>query len=324
MAAKKIDELKGLDCGIDVCKSRFDLALVKESIAMKEWDKPNTEAGIKEVVSQLVKYQPKSIVMEYTGGYEFELAIALQEAGLPVSLVNARRTHNFAKALGVLAKTDKIDARTLGRFGYQMKPEVRKLPDAKNRQFREHLTRRRQLIQNRVDEMNHLHQAKSEMRVRIAAHIEYLDGEIAHEEAQMRQFISDESEWQEKDAILQSAKGVGDITSMTLLAELPELGTLTRHEIAALAGVAPINNDSGTTIGVRTCWGGRAGVRIALYMATLSAIRHSPDIKAFYKKLRAAGKKKKVALIAAARKLLVRLNAMLRERQNWRDEPQKA
>jgi transposase len=321
MKRQKEHELVGLHCGIDVSKDHFDVALVSGSESRKRWREANTPAGIKACVTQLVNYKPALIVLEATGGLEIELAASLQEAGLPVAIVNPRRTRSFAQSAGLLAKTDTIDADLLGFFGSALNPPARKLPPEKTRAFGDLLTRRRQLVDMRVAESNRMLQSRQVLRPGIQKHIDFLSEEIARIEDELRKDIGDDAEWHEKDDLLQSAKGVGDVTSMTLLAELPELGTLSRKEIALLAGVAPINNDSGKRVGKRSCWGGRPAVRVALYMAALSAIRHNPEIKAFYQRLRASGKLKKVALIAAARKLLVRLNAMLRDKKPWQPAP---
>lgn len=322
MAKQKEQDLVGLHCGIDVSKDHFDVGLVKVRESKKRWRAANTPEGIETCVTQLMHYQPALIVIEATGGLEIELAISLQEAGLPVAIVNPRRTRSFAQSAGLLAKTDTIDADMLGFFGSAINPPVRKLPPEKSRAFSELLTRRRQLVDMRVAESNRMLQSRQALRPGIQKHINFLSEEIAAIEDELRKFINDDPDWQAKDDLLQSAKGVGKVTAMTLLAELPELGTLNRKQIALLAGVAPINADSGKHVGRRSCWGGRASVRVALYMAALSAIRYNPEIKDFYNRLRAAGKFKKVALIAAAHKILIRLNAMIRDKKPWQPAPQ--
>lgn len=310
-----------LDCGIDVSKKQFDVALVHGGKTIERWQSANTDVGIDECVAKLLLRKPALIVIEATGGLEVELALRLQQAGLPVAVVNPRRTRAFAQSAGLLAKTDTIDASMLGHFGSAIKPAVRQLPDEKIQAFSALLTRRKQLIEIRVSESNRLQQSPKALRANIQKHIDWLNQAINEIDDELRSNVTDDPEWKAKDDLLQSAKGVGDVTSMTLLAELPELGMLTRKQIAALAGIAPINDDSGKHRGKRSCWGGRAAVRVALYMATMIAVRHNPEIREFYARKCAEGKPKKVALIAAARKLLIRLNAVLRDRKPWHSAP---
>lgn len=313
------NENEVVHCGIDVSKDSLDVEVSSESRVMARWKTTNDEVGVEECVAQVQAFKPVPalIVLEATGGLETLVAYSLQQAGLRVAVVNPRRIRAFAKAAGLLAKTDTLDASILARFGRVMKPPVRTLPDEKLQAFGALLTRRRQLLDMRVAELNRIKQSRADLRPNIQRHIDWLTAELDRTDEALRQIVIDVPEWQEKDELLQSAKGIGDVTSMTLLAELPELGTLTRKQVAALAGVAPFNDDSGKRTGKRRCWGGRATLRSALYMATLSAIRHNPTIRDFYKRKRDEGKLKMVALVAAMRKLLVTLNAMLRDRSTW-------
>jgi transposase len=262
---------------------------------------------------------PVLITIEATGGLENLIAYELQQGKLQTAVVNPRRTRAYAEASGLLEKTDQLDAVMLAQFCRDLKPEVRVLPDEKTQAFSALLTRRRQLIEMRVAETNRIQQAAKQLRQRIQKHIDWLTTEIDESDNLLRKQIIDVPEWAEKDNLLQSVKGVGDVTSLTLLAELPELGELNRKEIAKLVGVAPINNDSGKKVGRRHCRGGRSTVRSALYMAAMSAIRYNPTIKNFYLKKRAEGKPPKVAIVAAVHKLLIILNAILRDRKVWRE-----
>ena len=304
--------------GIDVAKGQLDVEVANEEGMQVVFQTTNDESGVTECVKKLLELKPVLIVMEATGGLEMLIACALQEVGLAIAVVNPRRVRAFAVALGLLAKTDKIDARILARFAWTVKPDARPVGDEKMQAFGALLARRRQLIDMRVAEANRLAQSRKELRSGIQKHINYLSELIDQSDKELQQTVIDVPEWNFKNDLLQSAKGVGDVTALTLLAELPELGTLDRKQIAMLVGVAPINNDSGKHFGKRHIRGGRASVRNVLYMATLSAIRHNPTIRAFYNKKRNEGKLKKVALIAAMRKLLVTLNAMVRERSPWR------
>lgn len=306
-----------LHCGIDVSKAKLDIEVSSESKVVKRWVVTNDEAGVAACLKELQKLKPELIVMEATGGLETLAAYSLQQAGLAVAVVNPRQVRDFAKAAGALAKTDTLDASILVRFGRVMKPIARPLPDEKMQAFGALLARRRQLIDMRVAELNRIQQAMAHLRPGIQRHIDWLTTEVDAAEEDLLKVVIAVPDWHAKDELLQSAKGIGDITSMTLLAELPELGTLTRKEVAALAGIAPLNNDSGKRFGKRKCWGGRATLRSALYMACLSAIRFNPTIHDFYQRKRKEGKPKKVALVAAMRKLLVTLNAMIRDNTTW-------
>jgi len=303
--------------GVDVSKDRLDVALCPEP---SFWSVPNDEAGIQVLVKRLLALQPTRIVLEATGGYEVPALSALGAAGLPVVAVNPRQTRDFAKAAGLLAKTDRIDATALARFAEAMKPEIRPLPDAAAQKLGALIARRRQLIQMLTAEKNRRQIAAKSVLKEIDRHVAWLEEALRRIDEDLRNTIRNSPAWREKDDLLQSATGIGPKTSAVLIAELPELGQLSRHEIAKLAGVAPMNRDSGRYRGERHIQGGRAMVRSALYMATLTAIRRNPVIAAFYRRLRDDGKKFKVALTACMRKLLVRLNAMLRDRVPWREK----
>ena len=257
------------------------------------------------------------IVVEATGGWESRVAAALAAASLPVAVINPRQARAFARATGHLAKTDRLDAQVLARFAEAVRPTPRPLPDEAAQELAALLTRRRQLVDMLTAEKNRLGQARGQVRAQIRTHITWLERQITARDTDISTLIRQSPVWRERDDLLQSAPGVGPVFSTTLVAELPELGTLSRQQIAALVGVAPLNQDSGTLRGRRTCWGGRAAVRTVLYMATLVATRCNPVIRACYARLVAAGKAKKVALVACMRKLLTILNAMLKHHRPW-------
>lgn len=300
--------------GIDVSKAHLDVHSLPSSEA---WQADNTPAGIMALVDKLLACKPVLVVMEATGGLEIPLACALMEAGLPVAVVNPRQARDFAKAMGKLAKTDKVDARLLALFGERIRPEVRPLKDAEQQLFSQLLARRRQLVDMRVAEQNRWFMAQGNVRGNIEQHLEWLKQHIDDVDKDLGQFVQASPAWKAKEDLLKSFKGVGRIASFTLLAALPELGMLDRKEIAALAGLAPFNRDSGTMRGKRAIWGGRAEVRNLLYMVALVASRSNETIKKFYEKLVQAGKPKKVALTACMRKILTILNAMVRDNQPW-------
>jgi transposase len=300
--------------GIDVSKAHLDVA---DRPNKETWQEENNAEGFACLVKKLKKKNPILIVMEATGGYETEISTELALAGLPVAVVNPRQVRDFSKSLGKLAKTDRIDANILAHFAEAIHPEVRKLPDEQARQLQAVVNRRRQLIEISVAEQNRLLLAHKSVKERLQEHIRWLQQEIDDLDQQLREQIRASPVWREKDNLLQSTPGVGDVLSFTLLAELPELGTLDRKQIAALAGLAPFNRDSGQMKGKRTIWGGRASVRQVLYMAALSATRFNPVIKAFYTHLRKEGKLFKVAITACMRKLLTILNAMVRDNRQW-------
>lgn len=300
--------------GIDVCKAHLDVAVRPEG----QFTVPNDEAGWAQILAHLQAESARLVVLEATGGFEVGLAGMLAAAGVPVVVVNPRQVRDFAKATGRLAKTDALDAQTLAHFAEVMRPEVRRLPDEQTQMLAALLARRRQVVEMLTAEKNRLASSRSPVRQRVRTHITWLKRELAHTDGELAQAIRDSPVWQEKDELLRSMPGVGPVLSTTLLANLPELGTLTGKQIAALAGVAPLNRDSGTLRGKRTVWGGRAPIRATLYMVALVAARYNPVIRAFYRRLCAAGKAKKVALTACMRKMLVILNAMLKQRVSWR------
>lgn len=300
--------------GIDISKAHLDVHSLPSGEA---WQADNTSTGITGLIEKLLLWNINLIVMEATGGLETPLACALMEAGLPVAVVNPRQVRDFAKAIGQLAKTDKVDARLLALFGQRIRPEVRPLKDAEQQLFSQLLARRRQLIDMRVAEQNRWFMAQSRVRENIEKHLEWLNQYIDDVDKELGQFVQTSPVWKAKEDLLKSFKGVGRIASFTLLASLPELGTLNRKEIAALVGLAPFNRDSGMMRGRRAIWGGRVEVRNLLYMVALVASRSNATIKKFYEKLIQAGKPKKVALTACMRKILTILNAIVRDNQPW-------
>lgn len=301
--------------GIDVARDRLDIHVrpSEESFTLG-----NDEAGHRELVRRLHGLGPGLIVLEATGGYEVPLTAALASAGLPVVVANPRQIRDFARATGKLAKTDALDAEAIARFAEGVQPPVRELPTAQAQALGELVVRRRQLLDMLLAEQNrHGQVGDRRLRQRIAAHITWLRQALAEADRDLDDTIRSSPVWREKDDLLRSVPGVGDVTAHTLIAEVPELGRLGRRQIAALIGVAPLNRDSGTLRGRRMIAGGRPQVRRVLYMAALVATRYNPAIAAFYARLTAAGRPKKVALVAAMRKLLTVLNAILRERRPW-------
>jgi transposase len=305
--------------GIDVSKATLDVAVLPEG---KQYQYTNSEAGIARLVAQLKELGPKLVIMESTGGLEMPSAAALTVAGVEVAIVNPRQVRDFAKATGQLAKTDVLDARVLARFGEALKPAARPLPDAGTRRLDSLCGRRRQILEMLTAETNRLGTVTSaSVKADLEEHIKFLRTRLKEIDKDISKTIRDSPVWRKKSDILTSVPGVGPVLMSTLLAEVPELGTLNRQKIAALVGVAPLNQDSGKMKGKRRVWGGRGEVRSALYMAALTATRFNPDIQAFYKRLVLAGKPKKVALVACMRKLLVILNAMMRTQSKWKPAP---
>lgn len=300
--------------GIDVSKAHLDVSVGPNQA---NWQVENNLAGIEELVQKLGGVSPALIVLEATGGYEMAAAGALALAKLPVAVVNPRQVRDFAKSLGRLAKTDHIDAQVLARFGEAVKPEPRALADAQTQQLQAILGRRRQLIEMLVAEDNRLRLVHKDVLVNLKDHIAWLEQSLSDLDKDLQDLLKNSPIWREKDDLLRSVPGVGRVLSTTLLAELPELGTLNRKKIAALVGVAPYNCDSGKMHGKRAIWGGRASIRSVLYMATLSATRCNPVIRTFYARLIQAGKEAKVALVACMRKLLTILNAMMHTQKHW-------
>ncbi len=303
--------------GIDVAKAQLDIAIRPSG---ERWTVPNDASGVTTLVERAQAIQPTLIVLEATGGLEWAVTSALATAGLPVVVVNPRQVRDFARATGQLAKTDALDARVLAHFADVIRPAPRPLPDAQTQELRALLGRRQQLIGMRTAEQNRLAGTNTRLTQDIAAHITWLNERVATLDEDRETVLRASPLWRENDDLLQSAKGIGPVCARTLLLELPELGTLTRQEIAALVGVAPLNCDSGTLRGKRTIWGGRAHVRTVLYMSTLVATRFNPQINAFYQRLLAAGKVKEVALTACMRKFLTILNAMLKHRTPWQPQ----
>ena len=300
--------------GIDVSKERLDVAIRPSS---ERESVTNDEAGIEALIQRLRKIQASVIVLEATGGFERSVTRALTSAELAVVVVNPRQVRDFAKATGQLAKTDSIDAEVLARFAEAVRPALRPLPDEVSLELRALIARRRQITEMIVAERNRLSKASKLLRKRIEVHIRWLAAELQRADKDLDQSIRQSPIWQENQDLLQSVPGVGPVISRTLIGELPELGQLNRKQIAALVGIAPLNRDSGTFRGRRTIWGGRASVRAVLYMAALVASRRNTVIRAFYTRLRNAGKAPKVALVACMRKLLTILNAMIKHKTRW-------
>jgi len=301
--------------GIDVAKRHLD---VMERPSGERWSASNDGAGIAGLIERLRAAGPLTlIVLEPTGGYEIPVVAALTAAALPVVVVNARQVRDFARALGKLAKTDAIDAAVLAQFAEAVRPELRALPDELTQGLHGWLARRRQLVDMLRAEEQRLAVAVRGIRPQIQHHIEWLRGQLRDVDGELQSLIQQSPVWREQENLLRTVPGVGPVLATTLLADLPELGRLNRKEIAALVGVAPLNRDSGTLRGKRSVWGGRAKTRATLYMATLSAVRSNAQLKAFYLRLRDAGKPKKVALVAAMRKFLTVLNAIVRDQRAW-------
>ena len=303
--------------GIDVSKDRLDVAV---SPGDELWHDINDQAGIDRIVETLQCLQPKSVVLEPTGGLEYPLVERLWAAELPMVAVNPRQVRDFARALGRLAKTDKIDAVVLAKYAEMVRPAVRPPSDAATKELKAILVRRRQVQEMLVAENNRLLRAGSRLRPGIEEHIEWLKRSLEDVDKDLRGLVGSNPMWQAKEKILRSAPGVGPVLATTLLGDLPELGSLDRKQIAALVGVAPFNRDSGQMRGKRTIWGGRPQIRTVLYMASLVAARRNPVIGTFYKRLVAAGKPKKVALVACMRKFLTILNAMMRHGCYWQPD----
>lgn len=304
--------------GIDVAKAELVVSILPSA---ERFTVDNDERGVRTLVERLRSIAPTLIVLEATGGYELLAVAALAAAALPVVVVNPRQVRDFAKATGQLAKTDRIDADILARFADVVRPTVRPLVDDAAQELDALLTRRRQLLEMLQAERNRTGQVfgkgKRLVKKSLKAHISYLERELRMTDTDLGAMIKASPVWRERDALLQSVPGVGPVLSRTLLADLPELGQLSRREIAKLVGVAPLSRDSGTMRGRRFVQGGRATVRAVLYMAALVATKRNAVIRAFYRRLVAAGKPKKLALVACMRKLLTILNVMVRTSQPW-------
>lgn len=300
--------------GIDVGKDTLDICVYESSL---DWQESNTEIGIRRLMRRLSRYDVTRLLVEATGGYERALVEAAIEHNIPIVIVQPIQVRQFAKAQGVFAKTDKIDARLIAEYGVKLQPEVKTLPGPKVRRVKDLLSRKRQLNEMRTQELNRAHRAQ---KITAASHrrlLKLLDKEIAEINDKLAKEVTGIDEWQRTYDIISSVPGLGDGVAFTVLGELPELGQLTNRQIAALCGLAPFNRDSGRLKGKRRIRGGRAPIRTMLYMAMLSAIRYNPVIQAFYQKLVAQGKHKKVAIIACMRKMMTILNTMVRNDQEW-------
>jgi transposase len=304
----------GSMAGIDASKAHLDLAIRPGSGITRF---PNTSAGVAELVEQVQHGGVELVVVEATGKWEAAAVRALAAADVPVRVMNPRLVRHFARGLGLLAKTDQLDAGVLAQYAAVVRPAVRALPTAAEQVLRSLVTRRRQVSDMATAEKNRRQTAEPWVAPLITRHLETLAAEALLLEAQIAALLDGDDDWRQRRALLESVKGVGPVLSATLIAFLPELGTLTDNQIAALVGVAPLNNDSGRFRGKRRCWGGRGKVRAVLYMAITSAITWNPPIQRCYARLTAAGKPRKVAMVACMRKLLVTLNVMLRTQTAW-------
>jgi transposase len=302
--------------GIDVAKDKLDLAVLGEKTSREA---TNTKKGISALVKKMCQLKPRLIVVEATGGYEEALVLSLFEAGLPVALVSPQRVRQYAKARGLLAKTDKLDAQNLAEYGRNIQPRLFVAKSEAGRRLSALIGRRRQLSDMQKAEKNRLRTVFLEMRSSIRRVIDCLEAEIEGLDHEMRQFMKEPEDFGEQEKLLCSAKSIGPVTAATLLADLPELGKLDRKQIAALVGVAPMNQDSGRKRGYRKTKGGRPAVRSVMYMSALSAIRYNLTIKAQYDQLVKRGKEKKVAITACMRKMLTILNAMMRDQVPFRE-----
>lgn len=304
--------------GIDVAKDTLDVHLLSK--AGESLRLANAEPGFDQLRRKLKRLPACLVVLEATGGFEIPLAAALSDADIPTAVVNPRQVRDFARSLGILAKTDRIDARVLARFAEAVQPEPRPVLSTEHLAIKELVARRRQLVTMRADDVKRRGTVRSrKVRTDLDAHIQWLDKRIRLIDKDLGNLIRQTPIWREKDDLLRGVPGVGPVLAHTLLAAMPELGQANRRQIAALAGVAPYNRDSGKLRGRRAIWGGRAELRATLYMATLSATRHNPVIAAMYHRLCEAGKTPKVALVACMRKLLTILNAILKTKTPWEE-----
>ena len=302
--------------GIDVAKDKLDMAVLGQKATSEVF---NTKRGITALVKKMCQLNPKLIVVEATGGYEEALVLALYEAGMPVALVSPQRVRQYAKARGLLAKTDKLDAQNLAEYGKHIQPRLFVAKSEEGRRLSAIIGRRRQLADMQKAEKNRLRTAYLEMKSSIQTVIDCLEAEVERLDEEIRNFMNEHKNFKEQEELLRSAKSIGPVTAATLLADLPELGKLDRKQIAALVGVAPINQDSGKKRGYRKTKGGRPEVRSVLYMSALSGIRYNPIIQAQYDQLVKRGKEKKVAITACMRKMLTILNAMMRDQLPFRE-----
>ncbi len=304
--------------GIDISKTYLDIGTYPLT---HEQRLDNNEAGRALAVQALLKLKPTLIVVEATGGYETPLVAAISASGLSVAVINPRQGRDFAKAIGVLTKTDRVDAQVLARFAQAVRPEARPQPSAETAELAALLTRRRQIIEMITAENNRLHMAVLPVAKDIRKHIAWLGKCLKSADEDLDGMVRQSHAWEHRVELMTSVPGMGRVTAVALLAQLPELGELGTREISGLVGVCPYSRDSGSMRGRRAIWGGRSAVRAALYMAALVGSRHNPILKAFYQRLVASGKPKKVALVACMRKLLVILNAMVKHNQEWHYEP---
>ena len=305
--------------GIDIAKDTINISVLPSG---DNWRVGTTPAELSETVDRLVALKPTNIVMEATGGYETRLAALLATTGLPVAVVNPRQVRDFGRALGILAKTDAIDAHLIALFAEKVQPECRPIPTDDEHALKELLIRRRQLVDMRTAELNRQQQTNSQQVYNsITQLIDFINHDLDTIEHEIDKRIKASPVWRAKEKLLQSVPGIGKVTASMLIVALPELGQLNRRQIASLVGLAPMNRDSGTFRGRRMITGGRASIRSGLYMPILSAVRFNPQIKQFYDRLIDAGKLEKVALTASMRKLLTMLNAIVRENQPWRSIP---
>lgn len=303
-----------VNVGVDVGKASLDIFIHEKGL---HWQEDNTEAGIKHVLKRLSYYRVERLVMEATGRYEFELAQAAYEKGLPVCIAKPLSVRRYAGAIEQLAKTDKIDAAVIAQYAAVVKPRTTPQKSKNLIAIKNLVVRRRQLVNLRTQEMNRMSIMGKAFEVSCRRIIRSIDTEIERMEKRLANHVEQQAEWTEKHGLLTSMPGVGNTLCYTLLADLPELGTLNNREISALVGVAPINRDSGKLRGKRRVQGGRACIRTVLYMATLSALQCNPVIKAFYRRLLAQGKHKKVAITACMRKFITILNTMVKNKTKW-------
>ncbi len=312
--AVKNDAIEATYVGIDVSKKSLDVHVLPQG-AERTFE--NNDEGRSKLRAMLAELREPLVILEPTGGYERNLVEVLVGAKIATVVVNAKQVRDFASAIGKLAKTDRIDARCLALFAERVRPDVRPLPDREARELLELMTRRRQLVSIRAAEQVRRHEARGRVKESISALMETLTEEIKAIEKEIADRIDQSPLWRERDELLQTAKGVGNVVSRTLIAAMPELGNLSGKQITALAGLAPFNRDSGQRNGRRHIRGGRYEVRMLLVLAARAAVRFEPTMATFYERLLAAGKTKMVALVACARKLLVRLNAMVRQKATW-------
>jgi len=306
---------KERNIGIDVGKDLLDIYILELEL---HWQEENNAEGIKRLVSRLNRYNLTRVLVEATGGYERAVIEVCAEKGLPIIIVPPVKVRQFAKAQGILAKTDKIDARLIALFAFTIRPEIRPMPTKKIRSIKDLLARLRQLNEARTQELNRQHKAPEVLKKSHERMLKFLNKEIAVIKKKLAKDVAEVTEWQRAHEVICSVPGIGDGVAYTLLGELPEVGHLSHRQISALCGLAPYNHDSGKSKGKRRIRGGRAPIRTVLYMAMLSSIQHNPIIKAFYTKLVANGKHKKVALTACMRKMMTILNAMVRDDLEWK------